>query len=96
MDSRSLDFAEQILEITAGEGVDVVLNSLNGDFIDKSFEVLAGNGRFVELGKIGIWDESQVQQTYPTAQYFPFDLGEVTKADPGFVRDLWESARRTV
>ncbi|MGB3788559.1 MAG: type I polyketide synthase, partial [Phormidesmis sp.] len=90
MNSRNLDFADQILEITDGQGVDVVLNSLNGDFIDKSFEVLAENGRFVELGKIGIWDEQQVTQTYPTAQYFPFDLGEVTKENPAFIRDLWK------
>ncbi len=90
MNSRSLDFADQILEATEGRGVDVVLNSLNGDFIDKSFEVLAEDGRFVELGKIGIWDEQQVTQTYPTAQYFPFDLGEVTKENPTFVRDLWQ------
>ncbi|EDX86329.1 KR domain family [Synechococcus sp. PCC 7335] len=90
MNSRSLDFADEILEITAGKGVDVVLNSLNGEFIDKSFEVLAKNGRFVELGKIGIWDEQQVQQTYPTAQYFPFDLGEVTQQTPEIIRNLWK------
>ncbi len=90
MHSRNLDFADQILEITDGQGVDVVLNSLNGDFIDKSFEVLAENGRFVELGKIGVWDEQRVAQTYPTAQYFPFDLGEVTKENPAFMRDLWK------
>ena len=90
MNSRSLDFADRVLEITEGQGVDVVLNSLTGDFIDKSFEVLAENGRFVELGKIGIWDEQQVTQTYPTAQYFPFDLGEVTKENPAFIRDLWK------
>ncbi|MEM8505854.1 MAG: SDR family NAD(P)-dependent oxidoreductase [Cyanobacteria bacterium P01_D01_bin.1] len=90
MDSRSLDFANQVLEITEGEGVDIILNSLNGDFIDKSFEVLAPNGRFVELGKIGIWDEQQAKHTYPTAQYFPFDLGEVTKEDPEFIHNLWK------
>ena len=90
MNSRNLDFAAEILEITAGKGVDIVLNSLNGEFIDKSFEVLAENGRFVELGKIGIWDKQQVQQTYPTAQYFPFDLGEVTKQNPDAVRSLWK------
>ncbi|MBE9061950.1 type I polyketide synthase [cf. Phormidesmis sp. LEGE 11477] len=90
MNSRSLDFANEILEITEGKGVDVVLNSLNGEFIDKSFEVLAQNGRFVELGKIGIWDERRVQQTYPTVQYFPFDLGEVTKQTPEIIRSLWK------
>ncbi|HSL81216.1 MAG TPA: acyltransferase domain-containing protein, partial [Thermoanaerobaculia bacterium] len=31
LDSRSLDFADRILELTGGEGVDVVLNSLAGE-----------------------------------------------------------------
>ena len=91
MNSRTLDFADEILKITEGEGVDVVLNSLNGEFIDKSFEALADDGRFVELGKIGIWDELQVQQNYPNVKYFPFDLGEVTRANPELIRDLWRA-----
>ena len=89
MNSRNLDFADEVMALTKGRGVDVVLNSLNGDFIDKSFEVLAEGGRFVELGKIGIWDEQKVKENCPTAQYFPFDLGEVTKANPELIRDLW-------
>ena len=33
------------------EGVDVVLNSLAGEFVDASFELLARGGRFIEMGK---------------------------------------------
>ena len=51
MNSRSLEFAEQIMEITGGKGVDVVLNSLPKEYIHKSIEVLAPFGRFVEIGK---------------------------------------------
>ena len=36
MDSRSLAFRDQVLERTAGEGVDVVLNSLAGEFVPAS------------------------------------------------------------
>ncbi len=50
-DSRSLDFAEQILKATAGRGVDVVLNSLTGDALRKSVEICAAHGRFIEIGK---------------------------------------------
>ncbi len=89
MNSRTLTFADDVMTLTEGKGVDVVLNSLNGDFIDKSFEAIAPNGRFVELGKIGIWDKQKVEQHYPNVQYFPFDLGEVTKADPALIRDVW-------
>jgi len=50
-DSRSLDFADHILELTDGDGVDVVLNSLPGEAMLRSWEVLAPYGRFVEIGK---------------------------------------------
>jgi len=53
-DSRSLNFADQIREVTAGQGVDVVLNSLAGDAITQSLSVLADYGRFVELGKMDL------------------------------------------
>lgn len=58
MDSRSLKFADDILEWTNGQGVDVVLNSLFGEALIKSFEVLAPYGRFVEIGKRDIDDNN--------------------------------------
>jgi acyl transferase domain-containing protein/NADPH:quinone reductase-like Zn-dependent oxidoreductase/acyl carrier protein len=51
MDSRSLDFADQILERTETRGIDVVLNSLTGEALVKSLSVLAPYGRFIEIGK---------------------------------------------
>ena len=47
-----------------GRGVDVVFNSLNKDFIEKSLSVLSQNGRFVEIGKLGIWDADQMKKNY--------------------------------
>ncbi|NER24035.1 MAG: type I polyketide synthase [Symploca sp. SIO1C2] len=88
MNSRTLDFAEQVDNLTQSEGVDIVLNSLNGEFIDNSFEVLATGGRFIEIGKIGIWDHKQVKEKRPDAQYYPFDLGEVAQRDPNLIKTL--------
>ncbi|MDJ0515594.1 MAG: SDR family NAD(P)-dependent oxidoreductase [Trichodesmium sp. MO_231.B1] len=90
MNSRTLDFAKEIKEITGGEGVDVVLNSLNGDHIPYSFEALAPKGRFVEIGKIGIWDEKQVEEKRPDISYYPFDLGDVVKENPGIMGEISE------
>jgi myxalamid-type polyketide synthase MxaB len=88
MNSRTLDFADEVMRLTKGEGVDVVLNSLNGDFIPKSFEVLGQNGRFVEIGKIGIWDELKVRDQRPDVAYFPFDLGEVGRDNPSLITSM--------
>jgi NAD(P)-dependent dehydrogenase (short-subunit alcohol dehydrogenase family)/acyl carrier protein len=51
LDSRSLHFADQITDLTAGEGVDVVLSSLAGEAMVRSLSVLKPHGRFLELGK---------------------------------------------
>ena len=87
-DSRSLAFAEQVRSHTGGKGVDVVLNSLKGDWVDASFQALAPGGRFIELGKIEIWSRAQAQERRPDAAYLPFDLLEVAAAEPQRVRQL--------
>ena len=54
MDSRSLEFADEVMRITGGEGVDVVLNSLAGEFIPRSLATLRAGGRFLEIGMADI------------------------------------------
>ncbi|NEQ40110.1 MAG: SDR family NAD(P)-dependent oxidoreductase [Okeania sp. SIO3I5] len=88
MNSRTLDFADEIMTITQGEGVDIVLNSLNGDFIDKSFAVLEKKGRFVEIGKIGIWDQQKVMEKRPDVDYLPFDIGLMIQQQPGLMAEF--------
>ena len=55
MDSRSLAFADEVLATTNGEGVDIVLNSLAGEAIDKGMSLLRDDGRFLEIGKRDIY-----------------------------------------
>ncbi|MEO0946631.1 MAG: MupA/Atu3671 family FMN-dependent luciferase-like monooxygenase [Cyanobacteria bacterium J06641_5] len=86
--SRTLEFATQVLEATAGAGVDVVLNSLNGDYIPRSLETLGRAGRFVEIGKLGIWSSAQMAARRPDARYEPFDLLDVSTNDPATIREL--------
>lgn len=60
MDSRSLDFADEVMAATHGEGVDVVLNSLAGDAIPRGLSILRPYGRFIELGKRDIYADSPI------------------------------------
>ncbi|HYL99571.1 MAG TPA: SDR family oxidoreductase, partial [Blastocatellia bacterium] len=60
MDSRSLAFADEVMKRTGGEGVDVVLNSLSGEFIARGLSVLAPYGRFLEIGKRDIYNDAQL------------------------------------
>lgn len=49
--SRNALFAEGIRRVTGGRGVDVVINSLAGDLLRESWNLVATHGRFVEIGK---------------------------------------------
>ena len=78
--SRTLSFADEIMAATGGRGVDIVLNSLTGEFITESVRVLARDGRFVEIGKAGIWTAEQMAAARPDVAYFPLYLGDVAPA----------------
>lgn len=88
MDSRTLDFAAEIDRITHGEGVHVVLNSLAGEFISKSLDVLADGGRFLEMGKRDIWSATDVARVRPDVAYHAFDLADVATRDPALIARL--------
>jgi amino acid adenylation domain-containing protein len=60
LDSRSLDFFDEVLRRTGGEGVDVVLNALTGEAMQRSLALLRPYGRFVELGKRDIYQNVQL------------------------------------
>jgi acyl transferase domain-containing protein/NADPH-dependent curcumin reductase CurA len=79
--SRTLDFAREIKQQTAGAGIDLVLNSLAGDFIEASLSVVARNGRFVEIGKTGVWDASRVAAFNNSIHYHVIDLAPVIEHD---------------
>lgn len=49
--SRDVSFEYDILERTEGQGVDLVLNSLAGDLLQASVRCLREHGRFLEIGK---------------------------------------------
>jgi amino acid adenylation domain-containing protein len=89
MNSRNVDFAEQVMEITHGEGVNVVFNSLtSGDFITKSLSVVSPQGRFVEIGKRGVWDSSQVAQVRPDVSYWVVDLVRESQQQPELIQSM--------
>jgi acyl transferase domain-containing protein len=80
--SRTLDFAREIAAITDGKGVDLVLNSLAGEFIDAGFATLAQGGRFIEIGKNGIWTAERVAALEKPVRYFVVDLTTVIESTP--------------
>ncbi|SEO77475.1 type I polyketide synthase [Amycolatopsis saalfeldensis] len=76
--SRTTDFEQRFLDVTGGRGVDVVLNSLAGEFVDASLRTLAPGGRFLEMGKTDIREPAGVA-------YRAFDLSE---AGPDRIQEM--------
>ncbi|WP_338492375.1 SDR family NAD(P)-dependent oxidoreductase [Streptomyces sp. SJL17-4] len=72
--SRTLDFESVFATATEGRGMDVVLNSLAGEFIDASLRLLPNGGRFVEMGKTDLRDPERVAADHPGVNYGFFDL----------------------
>lgn len=68
--------------------MDIILNSLAGEFIPKSLSVLSAKGRFVEIGKQGVWEPSQVAYLKPDVSYFVFDLVEMTQQQPASIQSM--------
>ncbi|MFE9429350.1 zinc-binding dehydrogenase, partial [Kitasatospora sp. NPDC006697] len=67
--SRDLSF-EGVIRGVSG-GVDVVLNSLAGEFVDASARLLVEGGRFLEMGKTDVRPDGWAG---PGVVYRPFDL----------------------
>ena len=90
MDSRSLDFADEVMEITDGKGVDVVLNQLAGDFVTKGLSVLAPYGRFIEIGKVDIYQNTKIglEPFKKNLSYFAVDLSKHIEERPEFITKM--------
>jgi NADPH:quinone reductase-like Zn-dependent oxidoreductase/NADP-dependent 3-hydroxy acid dehydrogenase YdfG/acyl carrier protein len=87
-DSRTLTFADDVLRVTGGAGVDVLLNSLSGEFIAAGMRVVRPGGCFVEIGKKGIWTPEEAAERAPGVRYEVVDLGAAIQHDVRSVRKL--------
>ncbi|MFQ5335817.1 MAG: zinc-binding dehydrogenase, partial [Flavobacteriales bacterium] len=94
MNSRTLSFADELMEKTNGRGVDVVLNSLSGEAIFKSIRCLAPYGRFVEIGKTDIYRNSKLglQPFGNNLTYFGVDVDRLFKQKERFGGELFQQS----
>lgn len=53
VDYATEDFVAAARELTAGRGVDVVLDVIGGDYVDKNIDALRVGGRIVQVGVMG-------------------------------------------
>jgi putative PIG3 family NAD(P)H quinone oxidoreductase len=52
IDYRQSDFAHELITATEGRGVDVILDSIGGAYLDRNLRSLASHGRLVNIGNL--------------------------------------------
>lgn len=79
--SRSIAFAQQLMDATKGRGVDIIMNSLAGDMLHESWRCIANNGTFIEIGKKDILERNtlSMEPFDRNASYRAFDLSTLCK-----------------
>ncbi len=95
-DSRSLSFAEEVRAATGGEGVDLVLNSLAGEFVLQSLDLLRPGGRFLEIGKRDAATAARAAEWVAASPKgivdHVIDWGEDARTNPALIRGLLHEA----
>jgi NADPH:quinone reductase-like Zn-dependent oxidoreductase/NAD(P)-dependent dehydrogenase (short-subunit alcohol dehydrogenase family)/acyl carrier protein len=89
-DSRSTAFADEFMQITNGDGVDVILNSLAGEAIPANLSILRAYGRFLEIGKRDIYQDRKIglHPFQNNLSFFAIDMDQLFKKRALFSAEL--------
>ncbi|PTB44904.1 hypothetical protein M441DRAFT_53996 [Trichoderma asperellum CBS 433.97] len=96
--SRDATFGPAVREATGGRGVDVVLNSLAGDLLRETWDCLAPFGRFIELGKRDITNNTRLEMAKLeyNCTFSSVDLTLVAAERPRILERTFASVMRLV
>jgi NADPH:quinone reductase-like Zn-dependent oxidoreductase/acyl carrier protein len=96
LDSRSLGFVDEVMALTGNQGVDVVLNSLGGEAMERSLGLLKPFGRFCELGKRDFYLNTRIglRAVRHNISYFAIDADELVVRHPGVTGEIFDELRR--
>ncbi|KQQ74293.1 beta-ketoacyl synthase [Rhizobium sp. Leaf321] len=90
-DSRSLDFVARVRGVTGGEGVDLVLNSLFSEAMERSLELVKPFGRFLELGKRDYYSDRKIglRPFRRNISYFGIDADQLLVKLPAITKKIF-------
>lgn len=91
LDSRSLQYAEQVMERTRGRGVDVIVNSLAGEAVRRNLDVLRPFGRMIELGKRDFFANARLglRPFRKNVSFFGVDVDQMVTHEPAMTAELF-------
>ncbi|KAL6719039.1 hypothetical protein ACLMJK_003274 [Lecanora helva] len=84
LSSRDLSFVKAVKRLTHGRGVDVILNSLSGEFLRQTWHCIAPFGTFIEIGIKDILDNTELDMRpfLQGASYTFFNLNQFERDRP--------------
>ncbi|WP_339184543.1 SDR family NAD(P)-dependent oxidoreductase [Paenibacillus sp. FSL R5-0701] len=82
------DFAEEIHRLTNGQGVDIVINTLSGDAIQKGMACLAPGGRYIEIAMTALKSAKNIDLSLLSNNqaFYSVDLRRMAFRDPSIIR----------
>jgi NADPH:quinone reductase-like Zn-dependent oxidoreductase len=80
--SRTTDFEHKIMELTDGYGIDIILNSVVGEMLEASWNIIAHGGTLIEIGKKDIGDHNRLSMEpfKRCASYRAMDIPEFRRS----------------
>jgi len=88
-DSRTGAFADEVMELTAGKGIDVVLNTLPAAMNRHNIRLLRpGAGRLVDMANMHDGSQLDYGALQKGVLFSAFDLGTLAGADPEYTSGL--------
>lgn len=96
LNSRGLEFGREIMSLTKGRGIDVIINSLAGDALRESWRCLAMFGRFIELGKRDAVENTRLDMApfLKSASFIAVGLNLFATHRPAFVGSVFKDVMR--
>eukprot|EP00919_Chromeraceae_sp_WS-2016_P020551 GHVR01048845.1.p1 GENE.GHVR01048845.1~~GHVR01048845.1.p1 ORF type:complete len:1641 (+),score=299.72 GHVR01048845.1:402-5324(+) len=92
----SSKFAEEMSTLLDGKMFDVVLNSLNGEFIPESLKLLRPGGRWMEIGKREVWSKEQMNAERPDVQYETIAVDVAMEENPAWFGGMLDRIKAEV
>ena len=85
--------AADILELTGGTGVDVIVNGMAGQaFVEASLACLSPEGRFIETAAERAWSAEWMSEARSDVAYHVLDVARLASQEPGRVRSALREA----
>ncbi|MGG3111556.1 beta-ketoacyl synthase N-terminal-like domain-containing protein [Bacillus velezensis] len=83
------DFETEIMRMTGGRGVDVVINTLAGDAMQKGMNCLAPGGRYIEIAMTALKSAKSVDLSvlHNNQSFHSVDLRKLSLQNPDQVKD---------